>query len=104
MARISVAELDIEHREIFSRAISSVLNTNLAEFTYAQILDGLPTAEVFRNRYNGPLHIHHPLRRHIELCPGVLERVKKHRDEFNPLDLSFDSKVGIQPKDVDKSG
>lgn len=93
MAQISLAELDVEHHEALSRAILSVLGTDIAEFTYAQILDGLPTPDVFRDRYVGPLHIDHPLWQHTELCPGVLERVKEYRAEFNPQNLRFDSKV-----------
>ncbi|KAK4173204.1 hypothetical protein QBC36DRAFT_360516 [Triangularia setosa] len=42
-ARIPLDKLDAEHRAVFVRAINNVFSTKLAIFTYAQIIDGLPT-------------------------------------------------------------
>lgn len=37
---------DGQHLDIFIRAVTNILNTELAELTYAQIIDGLPLEEV----------------------------------------------------------
>jgi hypothetical protein len=42
----SVADLDGDHRDLLTRAITRILATEIAEITYAQIIDGLPTSEV----------------------------------------------------------
>ncbi|KAI8667602.1 hypothetical protein NCS56_00897300 [Fusarium sp. Ph1] len=42
------------HRNALDRAIKNVLSTELAQFTYAQIMDGLPTSDAcFDRRYPG---------------------------------------------------
>ena len=42
------------HRKVLDRAIRNVLSTELAKFTYAQIIDGLPIADVaFDRRLTG---------------------------------------------------
>lgn len=91
----SITSLGAEHRDIFTQAISAVLSTELAESTYAQILDGLPLADVFQDRYgyHGALRVTHPLRNHTTLCPGVLEKTRQFRACFKPDDITFESKV-----------
>lgn len=39
--------LDKDHLQAFRRALLNILATDLAEFAYAQILDGLPTEQFF---------------------------------------------------------
>lgn len=41
--------LDDEHANIFKTALSRLLATELAEHTFAEIVDGLPTKASFRN-------------------------------------------------------
>lgn len=93
MSLVTVADLDAEHRSVFAQAISTVLNTDLAELTFAQIIDGVPLPSVFTDNQYGGLDIDHPLHRHTELCPGVLEKAREYRDAFNPDELSFSSRV-----------
>ena len=41
--KVSVSNLQGDHLFAFNRTLSSVLSTALAERTFAQIIDGLPT-------------------------------------------------------------
>jgi hypothetical protein len=73
--------------------VSRVLHTDIAEVTYAQIVDGIPLSEVARDarRRPPPQHpIHHA---HKELCPGVRERTQEFRDGFSLKSIRFDSQV-----------
>ena len=86
--------LDDEHRQVFRRAFANVLKTKLAEFTYAQILDGLPTEETILETCD--LIYDHPVfeLKHTSLCDGVLEKVREFRSHFDPSTLVFDESVG----------
>ncbi len=73
-----IATLPTAHREILIRAIANVLATPIAKQTYAQIVDGLPLADVAWDRYGGCLCYDHPLlREHKQLCPGVAEETER---------------------------
>jgi hypothetical protein len=90
---LSIADLDGEHREILGRAITRILSTELAEITYAQIIDGLPIADVAFDR-RAHFCAGHPMDNfHEELCPGMLDRVREFRDGFRPEILTFNSLV-----------
>ena len=97
MSRVTAADLAPEHREVFSRAISAVLNTEDAELTYAQILDGAPLSQIFCNARSRYLHTDHPLWSHTDLCPGALDRAREYCKVFNPNTVDFDSKVRDTP-------
>jgi hypothetical protein len=94
-ARASVeSSLNGTHRDIFNRAISNVLSTDIAEITYAQIIDGLPLADVVQDTANGGLPDAHPIHdAHSELCPGVLEKARAYREAFEPGTLHLDASV-----------
>jgi hypothetical protein len=82
------------HRDALVRALHNVLSTDIAEVTYAQILDGVPLAEVANDRYS--MHFvdwRHPVQQHTSLCPGVVEQTKAFRSSFDPRMLEFDSQV-----------
>ncbi|KAJ4205016.1 hypothetical protein NW759_014682 [Fusarium solani] len=51
-ASSTIDALDEDHRHVFTNAIKNILATDLAEFTYAQILDGLPAEESVRNGFH----------------------------------------------------
>ncbi|KAK8030214.1 hypothetical protein PG993_011505 [Apiospora rasikravindrae] len=91
---LDITALNGEHRDLLTRAIGRVVSTEIAEVTYAQLLDGLPLAEVaFESNYD-PLHNKHPIRQvHQQLCPGIMEEARKFRDEFKLETLQFDAKV-----------
>jgi hypothetical protein len=86
-----------EHHKAFSRAISNVLSTELALFTFAQIIDGLPTADVAWDRRYSHLVGIHPIEQHEDICPGVLARARRFREDFDPCILSFDPQVRPPP-------
>lgn len=87
--------LTSDHLDALSTAVESVLSTEIAEITYAQILDGLPMIDVFRDRYSSGLDIRHPLYQHTALCPGVFERMRKYRAGFDTQSLKYDDKVAL---------
>ena len=78
----------------FSRAITNTLATDIAEETFAQILDGLPTAHVALDAGSDPLPDQHPLfHAHEELCPGFLEKIRELRRQFDPETLQLEATV-----------
>ncbi|KAK3899210.1 hypothetical protein C8A05DRAFT_46661 [Staphylotrichum tortipilum] len=90
VARVPYDDDESEQYRTFRRAISNVLSTELALSTFAQIVDGLPTADIaFDRRFHG-LDNDHPVDEHEELCPGVMEWTREIRDQFNPSILMFD--------------
>ena len=95
--QLSLADLEGEHHERLVRAIARILATELAETTYAQIIDGLPTGDV---AYDGvvPRYDGHPIdHAHDELCPDMLDKSRKLRDGFRPEILTFNSQVEFDP-------
>lgn len=83
------------HHNILNRAIRNVLSSKISEITLAQIFDGLPLSEVETDTYYGSsLCGDHPLHdRHIQLCPGVLEKTSELYSDFNIDSLQISSKV-----------
>jgi hypothetical protein len=92
-AQLSFANLDGKHRGLLERAIMRILSTELAEITYAQIIDGLPTGDVAYEGYT-PVCGGHPIDSvHDRLCPGMLEKTRQFRADFQPDVLMFNAKV-----------
>ncbi|KAK3896817.1 hypothetical protein C8A05DRAFT_48308 [Staphylotrichum tortipilum] len=89
-ARVPYDDDGSEQYRAFRRAISNVLSTELALSTFAQIVDGLPTADIAFDRHMHGLDSDHPVDKHEELCPGVMERTREIRDQFDPSILVFD--------------
>ncbi|AEO71879.1 uncharacterized protein THITE_2083603 [Thermothielavioides terrestris NRRL 8126] len=87
-SKISV--LDDAHAGAFREALARILSTQVAEFTFSEILDGLPTVDsflefhVYTNQENPVFELNHTL-----LCPGVVQRTRAFRDAFDPLALTF---------------
>ncbi|KAK4171154.1 hypothetical protein QBC36DRAFT_340533 [Triangularia setosa] len=93
-ARIPLDKLDAEHRAVFVRAINNVLSTELAIFTYAQIIDGLPIGEVVYDSRLVDLPEGHPLdTEHEELCPGAIEKAREVCQKWDPDILKFNPNV-----------
>lgn len=93
IARIPIDTLDAVHRDVLTRAINNVLATENAIFTYAQIIDGLPIADVAWDRRISCLWGDHPLDEHEELCPGALDKARELCPQWDPSMLAFDPKV-----------
>lgn len=95
--QLSIDTLNGSHRELLERGISRVLTTNIAEITYAQIIDGLPLAEVANDTGQSKPQGRHPINEaHKHLCPGVLDKTQEFRDKFSPTILHYDSRVSSQ--------
>lgn len=91
---ITPEHLSAAHLDALVRALSNVLATDVAEFTYAEIIDGLPTAESFTEfRSFYPAEGEHPACHHHRLCEGALEAAREARARFDPLTLRFDPQV-----------
>jgi hypothetical protein len=91
--KLTAESLEEKHHDIFFRALSKVLSTEIAELTFAQIVDGLPLPQVADDTYDngGSLsHIHPLYTKHTQLCPGVLETARQFRANFDPHILQFD--------------
>ncbi|KAG8158740.1 hypothetical protein KVR01_011183 [Diaporthe batatas] len=88
---MSLADLDGEYLASLKQAMTNLLSTPLAEFAYAQIIDGMPT----RDSYFGPRHCHKgaPVLNHLELCPGIMEKTRAFRSQFDVLSLNFEPKT-----------
>ncbi|PCD26785.1 hypothetical protein AU210_013207 [Fusarium oxysporum f. sp. radicis-cucumerinum] len=86
------------HRQILDRAIRNVLSTELAQFTYAQIIDGLPIADVAWDRRLPGIMGEHIIDDHETLCPGALEKAQEYCQERDPSSLKFDPELSRPPR------
>ncbi|KAK4247304.1 hypothetical protein C7999DRAFT_14649 [Corynascus novoguineensis] len=90
---VAIEMLDPGHCKTLTQALYNVLSTDLAEVTYAQLIDGLPTISTVWEGRGIWAPRGHPLLNHSKLCKGALERTRMFRDEFDPAVLRFDSLV-----------
>jgi hypothetical protein len=98
LEKMSIATLGDGHRDAFIRALTNVLSSQIAEITYGQIVDGLPLSSVARDVYSENLCSGHPLLdEHKELCPGVLNHLRRLGDGFDAGTLKIKSEVGVFP-------
>ncbi|KAK4457235.1 hypothetical protein QBC42DRAFT_236814 [Cladorrhinum samala] len=83
------------HASIFKSALSRLLATDLAEFTLAQIVDGLPTTASFSEFHHYFHDTNHPVfaLSHAELCPGVVEKTRRIINAFVPTSLVFKTEL-----------
>lgn len=92
-ARVHLDVLDSERCAILTNAIYNVLSTDLVIFTFAQIIDGLPTADVGWERRDPGLPGDHPLDEHEDLCPGSIEKAKELCENWTLEVLAFNPMV-----------
>lgn len=88
---VNAEVLEISHHQTFERALIRVLPTEAAELAFAEIIDGLPTKPSYAKFHW--MQDDHPATFHEELCPGVLEKVRKFRSTFTLTSLSFQLSV-----------
>lgn len=74
--RITLESLSPEHYMLFARALSNVLSTEVALLSFAQIIDGLPIADVASDIRGNSLYGDHPLDKHEDLCPGAMDKAR----------------------------
>ncbi|KKZ64472.1 hypothetical protein EMCG_09543 [[Emmonsia] crescens] len=88
--RIALENLAAEHYTVLQLAMSKILSTFLATETFAQIVDGLPTREVYLDYYNS-------LRPDFEenLVPSqpAMNAVESYQKKFDIGCLQVDTKV-----------
>ncbi|GAW20479.1 hypothetical protein ANO14919_099850 [Xylariales sp. No.14919] len=85
--------LDQDHYEALDTAVRRVLATDLAFETYAQIIDGLPTFEVARDRCGPILDRRHPIRLHTQLCSEALRIARIMIDTVDIRHFSFQTSL-----------
>lgn len=83
----SVEVLDADHRQSFEQALMRLLQTEPAERTFAEIIDGLPVRRSYIE-FHWPQD-GHPANDHGELCPGIREKTREFRSSFTPTRLRF---------------
>ncbi|KAG8166868.1 hypothetical protein KVR01_002557 [Diaporthe batatas] len=83
--------LDQPHTVRFCGAMMNILHSKPAEFTFAQLVDGLPLAKVAS--VSRALRYEEPVRNHKELCPGAMDKVRALRDTFDPASLDLPVEV-----------
>lgn len=99
--QLAIHTLDQAHQDTVRSAIARILDTDIAEITYAQIIDGLPLGEVAFESRGGIPHSDHPINHcHDELCTGILEKAREFRSRFDPLVLKFDSRVSADSQSL----
>lgn len=109
LRKVSLADLSGEHRRLLVRALDRILSTEIAEVTYAQIVDGLPIADVIWDSRSPPYYKHPIFKEdvHEDICPGILEKTRELRDTFDFGNLIFEAKVSeagrCKDKDVPRS-
>ena len=87
--------LDEEHLQTLRRAILNVLSTDVAELTYAQLLDGLPTRRSLSESYLPMLD--HPVHKlgHDKLCGGFLDEARDLRSNVDFSKFGFEAEVRL---------
>ncbi|KAF4472493.1 hypothetical protein FALBO_618 [Fusarium albosuccineum] len=82
------------HWRTLDRAVRNVLGTEVAALTCAQIMDGLPIADVAYDQRLPGLFGEHPIEDlHEELCPGTMDKAREFYENWDPYFLRFDPKV-----------
>ncbi|KAF4345044.1 hypothetical protein FBEOM_918 [Fusarium beomiforme] len=95
----TIDELPTSHRQAFVQSLMRVLETGVAERTFAEIIDGLPTIDSYLD-FHWPQE-GHPATKHPELCSGMIEKARHLRSEFPPTRLNFRLSVWVDsPRDV----
>lgn len=92
----SLQHLGIDHLQPLRRARMNFLSAPISEFTYAQIIDGQPTSDVYAadHYFRDGLAVTD----HEELCPGSIEKARAFRADFNVLELIFEANVSTEEK------
>lgn len=91
----SLGLLDAEHVDVFRHALQKILTAEIAETTFSEIIDGLPTRSSWLkfDLWNEK----HPVNvlKHETLCDGAREKARRFRDEFDIYMLTFPSSVCV---------
>ncbi|KAH9893008.1 hypothetical protein F4778DRAFT_304514 [Xylariomycetidae sp. FL2044] len=88
---ISLEHLDPAHLDAAQKAVQRTLSSEVAEHTFSEILDGMPTKASYGEDHYLPRN--HPIRNHETMCDGALEKTRDLRAKITPLDLRFNANV-----------
>jgi hypothetical protein len=77
--------------------LTNVLATDLAELTFAQLVDGLPLWKVAIDMSRHSHTNEEPVCKHNELCPGAMDQARALRQTFDPLKMEIRSDVSFAP-------
>ncbi|KAG5662081.1 hypothetical protein KAF25_004320 [Fusarium avenaceum] len=100
---VELNQLQGAHFATLAGALRNILNTDIALITYAQVIDGLPTADVAWDQYANKRHPDNPVNNHKTLCDGVLEKAKEFRANFAMGDVKMDREKVDRYKKTDPS-
>lgn len=96
----SLGLLDAEHVDVFRHALQKILAAEIAETTFSEIIDGLPTrASWLRFDLWNEKHPVNMLK-HETLCDGAREKARRVREEFDIYTLTFPSSVCVALTDA----
>lgn len=84
-----------DHEALFLRALDNILATEFALLTFAQIIYGLPIADVAYDRVDGCFWPEdgRPLEQHEELCPGAMDKARELQKTWEPSSFVFNPEV-----------
>lgn len=89
-SRVNLENLETEYYTDVERAMSTILSTKLATETFAQVVDGIPIREVYKEYYGYR-------RKDFEknICPGhpALQASESYRRDFSISFLQVGTKV-----------
>jgi len=88
-AMVSVNDLKADYLLVMNRTLSSILSTKLAERTFAQIIDGLPTRDDVGYFPTYSMEI----RDNTESSPEAMEAARGLREHFITYTTLVNSKV-----------
>ncbi|KAH7220126.1 hypothetical protein BKA60DRAFT_457273 [Fusarium oxysporum] len=83
---VTIDVLGTRHRQAFVQALMRVMETDVAERTFAEIIDGLPTIDSYQE-FHWPQD-GHPATQHLDVCPGTIEKARQLRCNL-PSRMSF---------------
>ena len=93
LSEANTSSLAEPHRHLLQVAIKEILKTPLAENAYAQIIDGLPTAESLKEFHDFyPTHPSIALGHHA-VTDEALEQARQWRNDLDMKSLVFKSSV-----------
>ncbi|KAK2767733.1 hypothetical protein FQN54_003891 [Arachnomyces sp. PD_36] len=89
-SRVDLQNLALEHYTALERAVSTLLSTKLAAETFAQVVDGIPIRDVYKEYYG---YRRKDFNNHISPSQPALEAVESYRQNFNIGSLQLDTKA-----------
>lgn len=90
--KVSIDDLDADHRSPFNLILNSTLSTTLAERTFAQIIDGIPVRDDvgFFPTYSSEMA------KNTASSPAAFEAARELREELGSYTSMIDTKVSPQ--------